>query len=68
MFLVSTVKTFKLILKAAPSWDDIIPVIRLCSDHSLLGTRLLENATALLNVRANSMPPQAGKLRVIRLL
>lgn len=64
LVLVSAGENFELIFNAAPSCDDISYVIRLCSDHSLLGTRLLENATTLLNVRASSVPPQAGNFLI----
>lgn len=41
-----------LTVNAAPSCEDISHMIRLCPDYSVLGTRLLDEVTTLINEHA----------------
>lgn len=41
-----------LTVNAAPSCEDISYMIRLCPDYSVLGTRLLDEVTTLINEHA----------------
>ena len=50
-----------LIFNAAPSCDDVIQVIRLCSDQALLGNRLLETAASVAHDRVSGTGSNKGE-------
>ena len=49
-----------LTVNAAPSCEDVSHMIRLCPDYSLLGSRLLNAATALVSDRVAGTAPRGG--------
>lgn len=57
-----------LTVNAAPSCEDISHMIRLCPDYSLLGSRLLNAATALVSDRMAGTAPRGGLSLEVELL